>query len=143
MTKRSSVLARLARMKTPTRCPVNGEYVGHLSREDPLQDFLARILRDRMRIRIKSVKFQVYRLPGINENYCYQEESTRVRVVCKFYGGRFSLDPDQGARVAQQEYDNLNILRGYGFARPPYHVVEPFGIRSDINAALAIAIFPW
>ena len=121
-----------------------GDYVGHLASGDPLKDFLAKVLRDRMRIRAKSLAFKVYRLPGAHETYCYQEVRTRARVVCKFFGTRkrFASDPAQGTRLAQQEYDNLNILRGYGFIGPPHHVVEPFGVRPEANSALAVEYFP-
>jgi Phosphotransferase enzyme family len=131
-------------VKTTARSRVAGEYVGHLAGGDPLRDFLAKVLRDRMRIRAKSPKFRVYRLPGNHETYCYQEERTHARVVCKFFGTRkrFSSDPVQGTRLAQQEYDNLNVLRGYGFIGSPHHVVEPFGVRPDVNAALAVEYFP-
>ncbi len=123
---------------------VDGEYVGRLTSEDPLKDFLAKLIRDRMGIRGTSLEFQVYRLPGVHKNYCYQEERTRARVVCKFYGPRkrFASDPGQSARVAQLEYDNLNILRGYGLIGCPHHVVEPLGVRSDINSVLALEYFP-
>jgi len=123
---------------------VSGEYVGHLRSEDPVKDFLAKILRDRMLIRAQSLNFQVYRLPGPHKTYCYQEEHTRARVVCKFYGARkrFASDPGQGARIAQKEYDNLSVLRGYGLIGSPHHVVEPFGVRPDINAVLALEYFP-
>lgn len=123
---------------------VNGEHVGRLTSEDPLKEFLAKIVRDRMGIRSRSPEFQVYRLPGTHQNYCYREEHTYARVVCKFYGSRkrFASDPGQGARVAQLEYDNLNVLRGYGLIGCPHHVVEPFGIRSDINSVLALEYFP-
>lgn len=131
-------------VKTAAPCHVAGEYVGHLAGEDPLKDFLTKILRDRMRIRTKSPEFQVYKLPGAHETYCYQEERTRARVVCKFHGTRkrFASDPSQGTLAARQEYDNLNILRGYGFIGSPHHVVEPFGVRPDVNAALAVEYFP-
>jgi Phosphotransferase enzyme family len=137
-------LALATLVKTTARTHVAGDYVGHLASEDPLKDFLAKVLRDRMRIRTKSLAFQVYRMPGAHETYCYQEKSTRVRVVCKFFGTRqrFTSDPVQGTRLAQQEYDNLNILRGYGLIGSPHHVVEPFGVRPDINAALAVEYFP-
>ena len=141
---RSNTSALLTRVKMTARGHADGEYIGHLTSEDPIKDFLAKVLRDRMRIRAKSLEFQVYRLPGAHETYCYQEEHTRGLVVCKFFGTRkrFASDPSQGARVAQKEYDNLNILRGYGLIGSPHHVVEPFGVRSEVNAVLALEYFP-
>jgi hypothetical protein len=142
--QRSNTSALLTRVKMNARSHADGEYIGYLTSEDPLKDFLAKVLRDRMRIRTRSLEFKVYRLPGAHETYCYQEDHTRGRVVCKFFGsrGRFASDASQSARVAQKEYDNLNILRGYGLIGSPHHVVEPFGVRSDVNAVLALEYFP-
>ena len=117
---------------------VNGDYVGHLSPDDPLHDFLGRILRDQMRLDIRVVKFRAFRLHGTNEVYSYQEKYSAVRIVCKFYGSRFNSDPGRAALVAQREFDNLHTLRSYNLVGSPHHVVRPFGVHPDINCVLAV-----
>jgi len=95
---------------------VNGEYVGRLSADDPLYDFLAAILRDQMGFGNRVAKFRVFRLNGTHEVYGYQEKYSHARIICKFYGPRFTSDPGLAAIVAHQESDNLDTLlvfRGY------------------------------
>jgi thiamine kinase-like enzyme len=120
---------------------VNGEYVGRLSADDPLYDFLLAIFRDRKRFGHRVAKFRVFRLAGTHEVYGYQEKHSHTRIVCKFYGPRFTSDPGLAALVAQQESDNLDILRGYGLIGFPHHVVRPLGVRPDINSVLAVEYY--
>lgn len=120
---------------------VNGEYVGHLSPDDPLHDFLGKIVRDQMQLRNRVVRFRVFRLNGTHEVYGYQEKYSRASIICKFYGPRFESEPGLAAIVAQQESDNLEILRGYDLIGFPHHVIQPFGVRPDINCVLAVEYY--
>ncbi len=117
---------------------MNGDYVGHLSADDPLHDFLGRILRDQMQVANRAVKFRVFRLNGINEVYGYEEKYSHARIICKFYGSRFKSDPGLAALVAQQESDNLHTLRGYNLVGSPHHVIRPLGVHPDINCVLVL-----
>jgi Phosphotransferase enzyme family len=117
---------------------MDGEYVGRLSADDPLYDFLGRILRDQLRVGDRTPKYRVFRLSGTHEVYGYQDKYSQSRIICKFYGPRFKSDPGLAAIVAQQEYDNLDTLRGYDLVGAPHHVVRPFGVRPEINCVLAI-----
>jgi hypothetical protein len=121
---------------------VKGTFVGHLAGSDPLHDFLGRIIRDQMDVREPQPAFRVFQLSGSNEVYAYQEKFTGVRVICKFYGGKFTADPELATIVAQQEHDNLNILRGYDLVGSPHHVIRPFGVCAEINSGLAVEYFP-
>jgi hypothetical protein len=120
---------------------MNGEYLGRLSVDDPLHDFLGRIIRDQMRLGNRVTKYRVFRLTGAHEVYGYQEKYSHARVVCKFYGPRFKSDPGLAALVAQQEHDNLSTLRGYDLVGSPHHVVRPLGTRPDINCVLAVEYY--
>jgi hypothetical protein len=120
---------------------VNGNYIGRLSADDPLYDFLVRILRDRMQLGSRGARFEVFRLNGTHEVYGYREKYSGVRAVCKFYGPRFESDPALAAIVAQQESDNLRTLRGYKLIGSPHHVVQPLGVRPDINCVLAVEYY--
>jgi hypothetical protein len=112
---------------------VNGEYVGVVSGSDPLQQFLSRILEER----VTRPVFHAFRLNGTNEVYGYQEEGTGIRVVCKFYGPLFGWDRDRAGWMAQQEFNNLTTLRGFDLVGSPHHVIEPLGLDRDINGVLA------
>jgi hypothetical protein len=117
---------------------VKGEYVGRLSADDPLYNFLVTIFRDRMGMGNRVAKFRVFRLSGTHEVYGYQEKYSDARIICKFYGARFASDRGLAAIVAQQEFDNLDTLRGYDLVGCPHHVVQPLGVRPDINCVLAV-----
>jgi len=75
-------------------------------------DFIGKIMCDRMGIRGAHPEFQVFRLSGSNEVYGYEEQSTRARLICKFYAPRFGWDRDRAASKAYQEYRSLKTLRG-------------------------------
>ncbi len=70
--------------------------------------------------------------------YGYQDKYSRARIICKFYGSRFSSDRSLAALVAQQESDNLHTLRGYDLVGSPHHVIQPLGLHPDINCVLAV-----
>jgi hypothetical protein len=120
---------------------MHGEYVGHLSADDPLHDFLGRITCDQMQLGTGAANFRVFRLKGTHKVYGYLDEDSRARVICKFYGPKFTSNPDLAATMAQQESDNLDILRGHNLVGSPHHVVRPLGIRVDINCVLAIKYY--
>jgi hypothetical protein len=120
---------------------MNGDYVGRLSADDPLYDFLVEILRSAMHLGSGVSGFRVFRLNGEHEVYGYEERDSRLRVICKFYGPRFQSDPGLAAIVAQQESDNLQTLRSYNLIGSPHHVVRPFAVRPDINCVLATEYF--
>jgi aminoglycoside phosphotransferase (APT) family kinase protein len=121
---------------------MDGEYVGCLSADDPLHDFLGRILRDQLQLGHRTPKYRVFRLGGSHEVYGYHDKYSRARIICKFYGSRFRSDPSLGAiAAAQKESDNLDILRGYGLVGSPHHVVRPLGVRPDINGVLAVEYY--
>jgi phosphotransferase family enzyme len=119
---------------------VNGDYIGRLPTDDPLYDFLVKILRDCMHLGDQVAGFRVFRLNG-HEVYGYEEKGSRARIICKFYGSRFESDPGLASIVAQQESDNLQILRGYNLIGSPHHVVRPFAVRPDINCVLAVEYY--
>jgi Phosphotransferase enzyme family len=121
---------------------MKGKYVGYVAGYDPLHDFLGRIIRDHMDVREPQPAFRAFQLSGSNEVYAYEEKSSGTRVICKFYGPRFTQDLGLAAIVAQQEYDNLNILRGYNLVGSPHHVIRPLGVCPDINCGLAVEYFP-
>lgn len=117
---------------------MDGEYVGRLAADDPLHDFLVTIFREQLRFGDHAARFRVFRLTGTHEVYGYQEKHSHARIICKFYGPRFTSDPGLAALVAQQESDNLDTLRGYDLVGSPHHVVRPLGLRPDINCVLAV-----
>jgi aminoglycoside phosphotransferase (APT) family kinase protein len=117
---------------------MNGNYVGYVAGQDPLHDFLSRIIRDRMGVCERQPAFRVFRLSGSNEVYAYEEKFSGTKVICKFYGPKFGWDRDKAAWVARQEYEGLKTLRRYHLVGSPHHVIRPLGVSGDINGVLAV-----
>jgi aminoglycoside phosphotransferase (APT) family kinase protein len=120
---------------------MNGKYVGHVPRQDPLHDFLSWVIGDRLGVREPHPTFRAFRLRGSNEVYAYQEKFSGARVICKFFGKRYGWDRDKALRKAQREYDGLNTLRHYGLVGTPHHVIRPLAINRDINCVLALEYY--
>jgi aminoglycoside phosphotransferase (APT) family kinase protein len=120
---------------------MKGKYVGYVPGYDPLHDFLSGITRDLIGVHQPHPAFRAFRWHGSNMVYAYEEKHSGAKMVCKFYGPRFTSDPGQAAAAAQQEHDNLNTLRGYNLIGSPHHVIRPLGVRPDINSALAVEYF--
>ena len=120
---------------------MNGSYVGYLAGQDPLHDFLSRIIRDRMGVCERQPAFRAFRLSGSNEVYAYEEKFSGTKVICKFYGPKFGWDRDKAAWVARQEYEGLKTLRRYNLVGSPHHVIRPLGVSGDINGVLAVEYF--
>jgi len=120
---------------------VHGRYVGYVSRDDHLWEFLQRIVRDRMGVRSSHTAFRAFRLRGSNEVYGYEEKSSGAQIICKFFGKRYGWDRDKALSMAHREYDSLKTLRRYGLVGSPHHVIRPLGINRDINCVLAIEYY--
>jgi hypothetical protein len=120
---------------------VNGRYVGFVAGDDPLYDFLSRIIRDLMAVREPQPAFRAFRLSGSNVVYAYEEKFSGVKVICKFYGPRFGADRDKAAWMARQEYEGLKTLRRYNLIGSPHHVIRPLGFSRDINGVLAVEYY--
>ena len=120
---------------------MNGKYVGYVAGHDPLYGFLSRIIRDLLGVREPRPAFRVFRLSGSNVVYAYEEEFSRVKVICKFYGPRFGPDWDKAAGMARREYEGLETLRRYDLIGSPHHVIRPLGFSGEINGVLAVEYY--
>ena len=120
---------------------MEGKYKGYVSSEDPMYQFLWRVMSDRVGLRESHPAFRVFRLNGSNEVYGYEEKHSRARVICKFYGRKYGDDVDRAAQLAYREYDSLLTLRGYGFDGSPHHVIAPLAFDRDINCVLALEYY--
>ena len=120
---------------------MNGRYVGYVAGDDPLYDFLSKIIRDLMGVREPQAAFRAFRLSGSNVVYAYEEKFSGTKVICKFYGPRFGADRDKAAWMARQEYEGLKTLRRYNLIGSPHHVIRPLGFSRDINGVLAVEYY--
>ena len=120
---------------------MKGEFKGYVSRQDPMYDFLWRVISDQFGIRQSRPAFRVFGLSSSNEVYRYDEKYSGARLICKFYGNRFGADRDKATNLAHQEYRSLETLRDYGLEGSPHHVIRPLAVERDINCVLALEYY--
>jgi hypothetical protein len=110
------------------------QYLGHLSAHDPLHPYLVRDVLPQIGIRHSAADFRVFSMKD-SKVYLYEERHSCAQVVGKFFdgGGHNSAAAIQRMR---QEFDNLQLLRGYGLAGYPHHVVRPLGTNECLNSVL-------
>ncbi len=109
-------------------------YVGRLSSRDPLHPYLVHEVLPRIGICGSLGDFRVFSMKH-SKVYLYEECRSRAQVVGKFFlsDGR---DPADAVQRMRQEFDNLELLRSYGLAAYPHHVVRPLGTNSWLNSIL-------
>jgi thiamine kinase-like enzyme len=115
---------------------MKGKYIGYLSRQDPLYDFLVYDVLRRIQVYEPQPEFRVFELVASNTVYTYEERHSRACVVGKFFGPTFGWDRNRAAARAEREYWNLETLRGYGLVGCPHHVIRPLGINRDLGGLL-------
>ena len=120
---------------------MKGKFKGYVCPQDPIYDFLCRVISDQMGIRQPRPAFRVFGFTGSNEVYGYEEKHSGARLICKFFGNRFGRDRDKAADLAHHEYKSLETLRDYGLAGSPHHVIQPLAVERDINCVLALEYY--
>ncbi len=110
------------------------QYIGHLSSRDPLHPYLLHDVLPQMGVRDRPAEFRVFSMKH-GKVYLYEECRSHTRVVGKFFmsGGHGTAE---SIRRMQQEFENLQFLRGYGLAGYPHHVVRPLGTNAWLNSIL-------
>src|SRR5712692_545670 len=114
--------------------PAPKEYLGHLSSHDPLHPYLVHDVLPQIGVHNTAAEFRVFRMKD-SKVYLYEERQSCAQVVGKFFvdGSHRTTD---AIRRMQQEFDNLQLLRGYGLAGYPHHVVRPLGTNAFLNGIL-------
>lgn len=109
-------------------------YLGHLSARDPLHPYLVHDVLPQIGIRNSLADFRVFSMKD-SKVYLYEERHSRAQVVGKFFVNGGS-DTAQASQRMRQEFDNLELLRSYGLAGYPHHVVRPLGTNAWLNNIL-------
>ncbi|MGA2130691.1 MAG: phosphotransferase [Bryobacteraceae bacterium] len=110
------------------------QYLGHLSSQDPLHPYLVQEVLPQIGVRNRAAEFRVFSMKD-GKVYLYQERHSSTQVVGKFFvsGGHQAAE---GTARMRQEFDNLQLLRGYGLAGYPHHIVRPLGTNAWLNSIL-------
>jgi hypothetical protein len=110
------------------------QYVGHLSSRDPLHPYLVHDVLPQIGVRNRLADFRVFSMKH-SKVYLYEERHSHAQVVGKFFvsGGH---DTARAMQRMRREFDNLELLRSYGLAGYPHHVVRPLGTNAWLNSIL-------
>lgn len=115
---------------------MRGKYLGRLPTQDPLYPFLSHHVLGCLGVWVPSPEFRVFQRVGSHPVYVYEERSSGVCVVGKFFGPSFGWDQDRAMARAERERANLETLRGYGLTGSPHYVVRPLGLHRDLGCLL-------
>ncbi len=110
------------------------QYIGHLSSHDPLHPYLVHDILPQIGVHNSTAEFRVFSMKA-SKVYLYEERHSCAQVVGKFFVSRGHNKADAIQRM-RQEFDNLQLLRGYGLAGYPHHVVRPLGTNAYLNSVL-------
>ncbi|WP_243357867.1 phosphotransferase family protein [Fundidesulfovibrio terrae] len=114
---------------------MNGRYLGHVSRMDPLYGYLRHDILPQLGVSRHDPEFRVFQSVCSRDVYLYAEKRSGARVVGKFYPER--RGPDRVMK-GETEYNNLVFLRSLGLDSPPHYVVRPLGYNADIGGLLVM-----
>ena len=109
------------------------QYVGHLSLQDPLHPYLVHDVLPKIGVFNRAADFRVFSMKD-GKVYLYEERHSRAQIVGKFFVGR--RHPSEAIQRMRQEFENLQLLRGYGMGGYPHLVVRPLGTNACINSLL-------
>lgn len=110
--------------------------LGHLSRKDPLYGYLSHDILPRLGVNGALPEFRVYGIQASNHVYLYEELRSQTRVVGKFFYGTQDRSLDAASRRMEREFNNLNYLRGIGFAGYPHYIARPLGCNAGLDCVL-------
>src|ERR1700761_9149969 len=107
------------------------ESCGHLATQDPLHAYLSQSILPQLGAPKGRKDFRVFSLKH-SKVYLYEEKNTRLKLVGKFFADQGHAGEEASQRMSQ-EFENLQVLRGYGLAGYPHHVVRPLGTNDGLN----------
>jgi aminoglycoside phosphotransferase len=108
--------------------------MGHLSARDPLHPYLVQDVLPKMGVRNSPADFRVFSMKH-KKVYLYEDCHSRAQVVGKFFVSD-GHDAIKATERMRQEFDNLHLLRGYGLAGYPHHIIRPLGTNASLNSIL-------
>lgn len=109
-------------------------YIGHLPSHDPLHPYLVHDVLPQMGVREGQADFRVFSMKQ-GKVYLYEERHSRTQIVGKFFvNGRH--ETANAVQRMWQEFDNLQLLRGYDLAGYPHQVIRPLGTNAWLNSIL-------
>ena len=112
------------------------EYLGHLSKKDPLYGYLRYDILPQLGVDGASPDIRVHGLQASNHVYLYEELNSRARMVGKFFCGVDGRSAETAHHHMEREFNNLSYLRSIGFAGYPHYVARPLGRNTGLDCVL-------
>ncbi len=109
------------------------KYLAHLHRNDPLYGYLRYDILPQVGVH-GTPDFRVYKIKASNNVYLYEDRHSQARVIGKFF--RTNRSPQSAFHHMEQEFHNLNNMRGMGFCRYPHYIARPLGHNVNLNCVL-------
>lgn len=97
---------------------MNGTYMGHLARHDPVLSFLQHELQHEIEGATDTSSYRVFKLNGSNDVYLYQDRSTGKKLIGKFFRTSAHQDVAKADAHLMREFDSLCMMRGAGLTHP-------------------------
>ncbi len=113
-------------------------YLGHLSPADPLYGYLQYDILPQSGTASPDADYRVFRMGGTCDVYLYEDKHSPNKIVGKFFVNKYERDASRASWRAEQEFNNLQLLRGFGFNEAPHYVVRPLGCNPWLNGLLVL-----
>ena len=114
------------------------KYLGHLPERDPLYQDLKYEIQPQLGGFREHPEYRVFQLNGSNAVYLYEERHDNRKVIGKFFLSEHEHDRGIAARRLEREYDNLAMMRSFGFTGCPHYIARPLGRNSWLNELLVV-----
>ena len=114
------------------------KYLGHLPERDPLYQYLKYEIQPQLGGFREHPEYRVFQLNGSNAVYLYEERHDNRKVIGKFFLSEHEHDRGIAARRLEREYDNLAMMRSFGFTGWPHYIARPLGRNSWLNELLVV-----
>jgi len=101
-------------------------YIGHVSHSDPVFDYFRNEIQPQIK-NVLSADYRVFKMNGSNDVYLYEERSTNTKFIGKFFASSGHME---------REYNNLGMMRNFGFDSGPHYIARPLGRNPYINDLL-------
>ena len=112
---------------------MKGEYLGHLSKNDRMYDYLQYVIFPGLGCR-QPDSIRVFGTNGSNAVYIYEECRSNVKAVGKFFYSQSMRDRREAERRMEREWNNLHFARAV--LGDCHYVARPLGLEEVINRAI-------
>lgn len=120
---------------------MNGTYLGHLAKDDPVLSFLQHDLQQEIEGATHNSSYRVFKLSGTNDVYMYEDRSTGKKLIGKFFLTSREHDVAKADLLLTREFGSLCMMRETGLTGSPHNVVKPLGLNHALNALLITECF--